>query len=142
MWFPQNTPRGAVGRHSTNWHSAQEGRVVNELRCLSFRMGCLSGFRIAPFLLQSIHGAADAFPAAIQDMSVDHGGLDIFVSEEFLPACASHADRNGRNIAPGPQEMGGPAQCGINSGVAKGMTCRVLRDPGLSDGRLYSLLGD
>jgi hypothetical protein len=42
-------------------------------------------------------------------MGVDHCGSDVLMSEKLLH-CA--------NVIPGFEHIGGPAQCGINSGVA------------------------
>jgi hypothetical protein len=32
----------------------------------------------------TIEGAADRFGAAIEDVGVDHGGFDVFMTEQFL----------------------------------------------------------
>jgi hypothetical protein len=65
---------------------------------------------------QGIDGAPDAPSAPVQDMSIDHGGLDVFVTEQLL---------YGPDIVPVFQEMRRPAQCGINSGVAQGVAGSV-----------------
>lgn len=45
-----------------------------------------------------VEGAFDRQPAAIKDVSVDHGGLDVFVPEELL---------DGANIVSALQEVRG-----------------------------------
>jgi hypothetical protein len=52
-------------------------------------------------------------------MGVDHGRLDILVAEEFP---------NGPDDVGRFQHMGGPAQCGINSGAPEGVAGGMLRD--------------
>ena len=47
---------------------------------------------------EPVGGAADSHSAAVQDMEVDHGGLDIFVSHEF---------RNGSDVVTGEDEFRG-----------------------------------
>ncbi len=90
---------------------------------------CIDGFRITRIgqgLSQSVNRAADAFSTAVQNVGIDHGGLDIFMPQELL---------NGAIIVACLQEVSGER-------MPKGMTGRMLRDARPSDGGLYSLLDD
>ncbi len=48
------------------------------------------------FLLQwcsQVQRTADSLAAAVEDVGVDHGGLDIFVAQEFLDGADTCPDR-------------------------------------------------
>jgi len=61
--------------------------------------------------LESISGGADGAGASIEDVGVDHGGLEIGMAEKFL---------HSSNIVPVLEKVGGKA-------MAKGVTGDGLR---------------
>ena len=48
--------------------------------------------------LKPVEGAADSVSSAVEDVGVDHGGLDVFVAEELL---------YGPDIVTALEQMGG-----------------------------------
>ena len=78
---------------------------------LSRPNGVLCGFRLSPLGReghQGVHGAPNALPASVQHVRVDHRSLDVSMTEKFL---------NGADVVSGFEHIGGPAQCGISSGM-------------------------
>ena len=63
---------------------------------------------------QDVHGTANSRGAAVQDMSVDHGGLDVAVAEEFL---------DGADIVAVFEQVGG-------KGMAERVAASALRESG------------
>ena len=61
----------------------------------------------------------------VEDMSVNHGRRDIRMAQELL---------NGSDVVARFQQVGGPAQCGINSRMANRVTSHAFDDPSLSNG--------
>jgi len=62
---------------------------------------------------QGIDRASHAPSASVQDMSVTHRGLDVFMTEQLL---------NGPNVVAGLQEVG-------REGMAAGVAGRMLGEP-------------
>ena len=71
-----------------------------------------------------VEGTADAVAAAFQDMGVDHGGLNVFMSQQFL---------HSTDIVAIFQQMGGKA-------VTQSMGAAGFGNSGISDGFFNSLL--
>ena len=69
---------------------------------------------------QTVGRAADAAPAAVQDVRVDHCRANVFVAQEFL---------NGTNVVAIGQQVG-------REGMAKGVTGDSFRETGLFHRRL------
>ena len=91
---------------------------------LSRHNGVLCGFRLSPLGREShqgVHGASNALPASVQHVRVDHRSLDVSMTEKFL---------NGADVVSGFEHIGGPARCGINSGMPKRVARSVFRDAG------------
>ncbi len=88
---------------------------------LSRHNGVLCGFRLSSLGTeghQGVHGAPNALPASIQHVRVDHRSLDVSMTKKLL---------NGSDVVPVLQEVGGPAQCGISSGMPEGAAVRRCR---------------
>ena len=80
---------------------------------------------------QGIDRASHAPSASVQDMSVNHRGLDVFMTKQLLNGpdipCLCRA-RHGRQVSVF-QEMHGPAEGGINSGMAERVAGGMLGEP-------------
>jgi len=73
-----------------------------------------------------VDGAEDGSGAAVEDVGVDHRGIEVCVAEEFL---------DGADVGAGFQEMGG-------EGVAEGVAGGGLEDFGAGDGVADKALED
>lgn len=60
--------------------------------------------------LEAVRRAVHSTSASVQDMGIDHGRTDVLMPKELL-------DRP--DVVAVLKEMGGPALCGINCGMAK-----------------------
>ena len=77
--------------------------------------------------VEGVDRADDPFASAhIEHVGIDHGGLDVLVTEQFL---------DGTDVVAGQKEMG-------REGVPQGMAARVLGDSRISDSLLDSFLND
>ena len=74
--------------------------------------------------VEFVGGADDAVGAAVEDVGVDHGRLDVAVAEEFL---------DGADVVSVLEEVGG-------EGVAQGVTGGGLGDARGSDGLFHGPL--
>lgn len=58
---------------------------------------------------EAVRWTADGCRPPVENMRVDHDRADVLVPQEFLPACALHADRDSPNVVAVFEEMSGPA---------------------------------
>ena len=77
-----------------------------------------------------IEGAFNTLGTTVENVSVNHGGFDIFMSQEFLN---STTETRFRNIVTGFEKVGGEA---MPEGMARGM----FVDASFSDGLFNSFL--
>jgi len=72
---------------------------------------------------ENIDRTPDPVTSFVEYVRINHGRADIGMPQELL---------NRPDVVAGLKQVSGPAECGINSRVAKGVAAYVLYDSGLS----------